>query len=63
MTEQTWFVYGFVYLIIDYSEHLHDLHSEYPLAPQRIQLKENMLSEKQICYVMKMGKSVSIKHP
>ena len=32
---------------LEYPEHLHDLHDAYPLAPEKIKIKEEYLSEYQ----------------
>ena len=37
----------FFFNFIDYPDHLHDEHADYPLAPERMTVKPNMLSEKQ----------------
>ena len=30
---------------LDYPEHLHDKHNNYPLAPERLEIKSHMLSD------------------
>ena len=35
------------YSFTDYPEHLHDLHSDYPLAPERLVVRSAMISDKQ----------------
>ena len=33
---------------LEYPKELHDLHNDYPLAPEVMKVKSNMLSEKQV---------------
>ena len=33
---------------LEYPQHLHDLHSEYPLAPESMEISKDMLSEQQL---------------
>ena len=41
---------------LDYPEDLHDLHNDYPLAPEKIKVTEDMLSE----YSKEIAKKYSI---
>lgn len=40
---------------IEYSENLHDAHSDYPLAPEKMSIPETWLSDYQRTLVNKMG--------
>ena len=42
---------------LDYPEELHDIHNDYPLAPEKIKIKDNMLSP----YCPKIKKENDIK--
>ena len=46
--------------ISEYSHELHDLHKDYPLAPERLQIEENILSNNQRHFLQDEGFS---KHP
>ena len=35
-------------MALEYPKELHDFHNEYPLAPEVMNVKANMLSEKQV---------------
>ena len=46
LTPTFWVRYGVVVQVdIQYPQHLHDLHADYPLAPEQLLIKKEMLSQ------------------